>query len=295
MPRAGTINNASGSFDEFIYSYNPTHSTTGWTVVRVGYDNRNEPTSPQPSAGVIRPLLYFPDVALPDGAQVTKATTRVRVSAVYGSPGSKYLVFYRVNVPWGTNTVAWNDIVPSGYDSADQSAAYQGPSSPAAGNSYTIDMTNIGRSWYTRRNQDWKFDTGLLMRMCTEHHLLGHRDEHDEQLHPAQVQRLDDRLPAAAHHQLRVAGGPVGLRNSALGANYAPSTDDDRPGDEEPDHGYQHKRRARPTTPATAPTSGATGSATAGSTPRATSRVRARRISQPTSGRERRARSSRSR
>ena len=216
-----TINNASGSFDEFIYSYNPTHHTTGWTVVRVGYDNRNEPTSPQPYS-IMRPLFYFPDVALPDGAQVTKATTRVRVSAVYGSPGSKYLVFYRVNVPWGTNTVAWNDIVPSGYDSASQSTAYQLPSSPAAGNSYTIDMTDIGRSWYTRRNQDWKFDTGLLMRMCTnttcsatETSTIGEltlRKYNDSTTGYRPLLTISYVLPAVQFNF-----------DSALGANYAPS------------------------------------------------------------------------
>ncbi len=105
--------------------------------------------------------------ACPDGAQITSGTTKVRVSAVYGSPGSKYLAFYRVNVPWGTNSVTWNDIVPSGFDGASQSPAFQIPSNVAAGTVMTTDMSTIARQWYTRRAQDWKYDTGTLLRMCT--------------------------------------------------------------------------------------------------------------------------------
>ena len=163
---SGVSGCTSGSYDEFIFSSLPTYHTQGWTVLRIGYDNRTEPSNPL-AYSIMRDLFYFPDVALPDGSQVISAGTRLRVNAVYGSPGGKYLAFYRANVAWGTNSVTWNDIVPSGYDGASQSTAFAIPSNVASGNSLSIDLTSIARQWYTRRSQDWKFDTGMLMRMCT--------------------------------------------------------------------------------------------------------------------------------
>ena len=152
---------ANGAKDEFIYSFSPNSHASGWTVLRVGYDARTEPVSPQ-AYDAMRPLIYMPDVALPDGAQITAATTTVRVSNVYGSPGSKYLRFYRVNVGWGTNSVTWNNIVPGGFDSTSGSPVFQIPAGIAAGNTMTIDMVDIARQWYTRRAQDWKSNTGTI-------------------------------------------------------------------------------------------------------------------------------------
>ncbi len=160
-----TLNGGATSDDEFIFDYNPNAYALGWTVTRAGYDNRTT------DGGVyqkMRPLFYFPDIALPDGAQITAATTKVRVSAVYGSPGGKQMQFYRVTVPWDTNSVTWNDIVPSGFDSASASPAYTIPSGVAAGDFLTIDMANIARSWYTRNPADWRFDTGTMLRFTSE-------------------------------------------------------------------------------------------------------------------------------
>jgi RHS repeat-associated protein len=164
-----TSNTTTGSFDEFLFNQQPDYHTVGWTVLRTGYDNRNESGTPGPY-GTMRSLLYFPDpnTELPDGAQVTKGNLKLTIDAVFGSPVGETLRAYRVNRGWGTNSVTWNDMhQPTvGYDSPGPTTAV--PSGATTGTAMNFDVTAMARQWYTRRLKDWKPNIGMLLRFTSE-------------------------------------------------------------------------------------------------------------------------------
>jgi hypothetical protein len=162
------INKDTHSFDEFIYSSEPDQHTSGWTVLRLGYDSTSSGEIPSKDYAKLRDLFYFPDVALPDAAQVTAANLKVKINSTFGSPVGENVKAYLVNAPWGTNSVTWNDIVPDGFEgSTYASPAESVPSSPA-GKTMTFDVTDMTRAWYTRRGQDWEPNVGILLKMNNE-------------------------------------------------------------------------------------------------------------------------------
>jgi len=165
-----TINAGGGgtSFDEFIYSANPGTHANGWTVLRTGYDNTGVGEIPPGPYGYMRGLFFFPMASLPDGAVITAATTKLTISAVYNNPVGKNLRFYRVKVPWVPNDVAYEDIVPSGFDSSTASPVLAVPSGATAGTTMTFDTVDIARSWYTRRGADWRQDWGMMLKFDSE-------------------------------------------------------------------------------------------------------------------------------
>ena len=164
--QSGCYNGSTGAMDDFIFDYNKASHPDGWTVVRVGYDNRNEPVAPQPY-NRMRGMFYFPDYSLPDGAQVTSATLTTYVDQAFGSYQSKVLQLYPLNHSWGTNITSWNDMtLPSqGWDNTPVDS-YTIPSNASygTGTAVSIDATDIVREWATRRPQDWHQNWGFLMK-----------------------------------------------------------------------------------------------------------------------------------
>ncbi|MDP9273012.1 MAG: hypothetical protein M3O93_05690 [Chloroflexota bacterium] len=104
------INLASNSFESFIASG---VTPVGWTVMRTGYDARTDDGG---SFGIMRSLWYFPDVSLPDGAEVTSATVRLQAGFVAGSPDGKSTHMYRITQAWSTSST-WAQM-NAAYDSA---------------------------------------------------------------------------------------------------------------------------------------------------------------------------------
>jgi hypothetical protein len=142
------INQTTGSFDEFIFSYSPDLPRPGWTVFRTGYDNRSDDGG---LYNAMRGLLYFPDVALGDGAQVTQATVRLTADGEWGAEGQQ-VQFFRVTKAWATNSVTWNNMLnPQGWDGNSGSLLTTIPVGTGPGTQVTFDVTDIARSWYTRR------------------------------------------------------------------------------------------------------------------------------------------------
>jgi RHS repeat-associated protein len=153
------------SFDEFIFSYNPNAHATGWTVVRTGYDNR---TSDGGIYNALRGLFYFPDITLGDGRILTSASLELTIDQNFGNAVGKPLQVYRVNRAWATNSVDWGDMtVPTnGWDASPISPAVNVPSGTNPKMTFTV--TDLVRSWYTRRGADWKPNIGLMVRYVTE-------------------------------------------------------------------------------------------------------------------------------
>ena len=207
-----TLNDASGSFDEFIFSAQPDYHTVGWEVTRVGYDARSDDGG---SYATMRTLFYFPDLALPDGAQVYDAEVRLVTDQVYGGWSGEQLRFYRVTRPWGTNSVTWNDMhqPTAGYEEAGPAVTI--PSGTSSGDPVTVNATALVRDWYTRRGADWEPNLGLLLRMVTEGSANG---EIDFKKFTTAV--LANRPLLTISYALPAPGFEF---DPALGPNYAPS------------------------------------------------------------------------
>jgi hypothetical protein len=161
--QSGCYNGGTGAMDDFIFDYNPNSYPLGWTVVRVGYDNRTEPVAPQPY-NRMRGMFYFPDDPLPDGAHVTSATMTTYVDQAFGSYSGKTINLYAINHGWGTNSTTWNDMTTpaQGWDNSPVSS-FTVPGSLTAGTALAMDATPIVQEWYTRRAKGWHQNWGLLM------------------------------------------------------------------------------------------------------------------------------------
>jgi RHS repeat-associated protein len=164
------------AFDEFVFNANPDHHddpNNPWTVNRVGYDSRSNDGG---SYGKMRALLYFPSVALEDGAQVMSASVRITVDQVHGGWSGEELRLYRMTRTWAPVETTWNDVhsPTSGFEAPDTPEAI--PGGTTGGTQLSIRATDIVREWYTRRGQDWEPNLGFLLRMVNEGSAYGELD-----------------------------------------------------------------------------------------------------------------------
>jgi RHS repeat-associated protein len=148
----------SGEFSTFVMSGQPTVWQVGWTIDRVGVDNRGT------SYGLMRNLMYFPNVALgtsgtSDGAQITSATLTLHQTNNYGTTSTQFAA-YHVRETWDTHATWNNQPLASGATSA--------VSACATSCSQDLNVTGFTREWYTRRAADWYPELGFEIRLTDE-------------------------------------------------------------------------------------------------------------------------------
>ena len=149
----------STAFETYVGSGQPTTYPNPPSMLRVGYDAIG---SPDAAWAHLRSLVYFGDVALPDGAQVTSATLAMRQSDNRDGSLAPKIQARLINKPWGSNSTfndvqtAWNNA----YNSPTNSPC---SSSPTADCTLNLDVEKVVRAWYTRRGQDWQPNMGFLL------------------------------------------------------------------------------------------------------------------------------------
>ena len=138
-----------------------TYPTTPSTL-RVGYDAIG---SPDAVWGLLRSYIYFGQLALEDGGEVTAASLVLRQDINRDGANRNFLA-RPMKVGWG-DTSTWNqlhDKVLSGLDSPNVlSCATDGTNCDLV-----FDVSKAVRAWYTRRGADWKWNAGFEVLMYSE-------------------------------------------------------------------------------------------------------------------------------
>ncbi|HET9851784.1 MAG TPA: LamG-like jellyroll fold domain-containing protein, partial [Candidatus Limnocylindrales bacterium] len=147
------------SFDTFVFDADPSSHEVGWTVLRTGYDSRSDDGD---SYGKMRSILYFPQVALPDGAVISDTDLQATVCCLYGSPQGETITAYRLTKQL-TVYYNWNKF-GNAYDGAVGGVT---DTVPASG-TMNWDVDDIVTSFYTRRSAGWKPPFGFLLKMNAE-------------------------------------------------------------------------------------------------------------------------------
>jgi RHS repeat-associated protein len=201
------INGTGKNFDHFVTS-GPDNPGSAWDVFRVGRDSLS---SDGAAFGTMRGLVYFGDVALPDGAVINDTNLALHISSLHGAPSGAVNV-YRITEDWSTTTTWGQFSSGAGYI---VSGYAQTTPIPLAGNHMNFDVDAITTSWYTRRGENWKPNLGFLVRLVDEDagEIMFDRsnDQDDDDFRPKLTITYD--LPKVS----------IGF-DPALGANYAPST-----------------------------------------------------------------------
>ena len=143
--------NGNGYVDTFINSANPNAVGTG-SIDHVGVD---------PTLGVTRSLYYFPEAALPDGAQIVSASLGVYVAG--GTQNGQVIQAAGITAGWDSAVTNWNN-----QPSVDLTTAVTAPIGGVSGGWLNIDVSNIERARYTLNNADWAPDLGLELRTVDE-------------------------------------------------------------------------------------------------------------------------------
>jgi RHS repeat-associated protein len=187
---------------------------SGWTVMRVGYDARNDDPNSSTDWKVLRGMYYFPDTVLPDGAQVTKATLRLEPGFIAGSPNNKTMHAYLINKAWSNSTATTWTSHASAYDSSVSSSALT--TTFSIGTPVTFTVTNIARAWYTRRSADWRTPLGFMVKFDSEPSNTGEVD----------FRKTGSTTTSTSSPLLTLTYALPGVQfdfDPALGENYAPS------------------------------------------------------------------------
>ena len=135
---------------------------TSPSTLRVGYDAIG---SPDAAWGLMRSYIYFDQVSLADGAQVTSASMVLRQDINRDGANRNFLA-RPMKTGWG-DTSSWNqlhDKVYTGLDSPNVlSCATDGTNCDLV-----FDVSKAVRAWYTRRAADWKADVGFEVKQYAE-------------------------------------------------------------------------------------------------------------------------------
>ena len=116
----------------------------------------------------MRSMFYFPDVTLPDGAEVTSATVHLQGAGVAGSASGQATYMYPITKGWSnTDSTNWASNAGS-YDATTPSINTPIPSGFGTGTNVSWDVTAIARKWYTRRGADWLSDVGFMLKFNSE-------------------------------------------------------------------------------------------------------------------------------
>ncbi len=195
--------------DTFFMAALPNNHPVGWSIDRVGIDNQGN------GYGLMRSLIYFPFVNLPDGAQVTSGALNLKQVARFGI-ANEWFQAREVTSGWDPST-SWSGN-PTGTDA--QPATTTTNISPQVAVCatqtcvQTADVSAIVRDWYTRRGADWKNNLGFELQLTNE-------TKNEVQFDNATASPAADEPAlvigyALPHVQFNFA--------SALGIDYAPST-----------------------------------------------------------------------
>jgi len=141
---------ATGTRDVWITSGQPNLSPTSGPL-RAGYVD--------PTYGMTRAEMYFPDVALADGAVVTSATLQVTTQGGYGD---RTLRVAPLTQPWPFGNGTWNN------QPAHDTTAALSFTPPGAAGAMTMDISPIVRGWYSRNVATWKPNSGLKLYLANE-------------------------------------------------------------------------------------------------------------------------------
>jgi RHS repeat-associated protein len=155
------INDNGGDYlDHYIASGIPTTAPVPSTWIRVGYANYANPTY-----ATMRGLIFFDNIALPDGAVIAGASMAMKMDRNQDSVANS--IFARmVSTGWGT-TSTWNSMqanVVAGYDSPAVAVCGTGDTNCTV----SLDVEKAVRAWYTRRGPDWRPNIGFQVRQATE-------------------------------------------------------------------------------------------------------------------------------
>jgi RHS repeat-associated protein len=153
-----SLYSADDILDHFVLSGLPNNYQVGWNRIRVGTDADSGDGA---NYGIMRGLLYFPNLSLEDGAQVTSASLRLYQNNNWGN-GTQKVYFEQVSSAWHMKTT-WNT-QPSLW-----SGSATTPVTVYASSGYlTQDITSMVRAWYTRNRNDWRANYGIRVRQQTE-------------------------------------------------------------------------------------------------------------------------------
>lgn len=146
------------SFDTFVYDSNPDGYEIGWTVLRTGYDVRSDDAG---TYGKMRSILYFPQVALPDGAVIYDTDLQARIYSLYGAAQGETITANRLTKKLSTQ-YTWTK-----FGSAFDATGAASDVVPASGY-MNWDVDDIVTSFYTRRSKLYKAPYGFLLKMSAE-------------------------------------------------------------------------------------------------------------------------------
>ena len=101
----------------------------------------------------MRALLWFPQVALPDGAVIYDTDLQTTINSLWGGPAGESMSVYRLTKALSPN-YTWNK-----YASAYSATGSVSDTVPASGN-MSWDVDEIMTTWYTRRPRPGSPRTG---------------------------------------------------------------------------------------------------------------------------------------
>ena len=155
-----TINGTTGNVDHFYMSGLSNEVPSGWTVLRMGYDDRVE--SPSKNYGAMRTLFFFPDVVLDDGAVPFNATLGLTINSHYGSVTGDTVEIAPMERKWDTSPTNGDwDWVNGG-----SGAVTNSTSVPASNGAWSIGVHQTVIPWYARNwGKAWKANVGFMMRL----------------------------------------------------------------------------------------------------------------------------------
>jgi RHS repeat-associated protein len=150
-----------GSFDDTIASG---HASTHFnlTTDKVGLDAQGL------GNGLMRTLLYFPFISLPDGSEISSADLAMVQSANHGTTATT-LVALEVTSTWDSST-SWSGS-PTGTDKEPSTTTvHESPAKAVCASTCTdhLDVSAIVRDWYTRRGADWANNLGFELQLGDE-------------------------------------------------------------------------------------------------------------------------------
>jgi RHS repeat-associated protein len=148
--------NGSGDVtDTWVGSGGPDNYPYQWAYDRIGQDARGT------GYATTRSLLWFQFAELPDGAAVNAATLTVREISNYGP--SEQPFHAEMNTGGFSATTTWNTKPAT-------STTLISPSAEACSAPCTVNLTvtDIVRSWYTKRADDWNPNLGFTLKLNIE-------------------------------------------------------------------------------------------------------------------------------
>jgi RHS repeat-associated protein len=210
-----TQNQSSGGTDALIQSAYP-DATATFTRMRIG----TSADSGYPW-GLMRELVYFPNVVLGDGAQVDAASLNLYEYTNYGS-GQK-LISYPMAKTWNSSNATWNNQAGNYYSSPAGVATTVDTSKQASGCGsgwVCQDVTDIVRGWYSRDLANWFSNTGFQVRLVTESQAEVRFDNNAN----APTGKAPALVITYSIPNVKIAFDSADGKATGLGPNWAPST-----------------------------------------------------------------------